>query len=142
MNEDKQAIFSALGGVLLEIGDTACRIRLYSSYAPLDYPYAITPEEARDDLLILSDALHVFGDLGASFQKGEKDSIRNSCDQTLSYLQMFIPDNDGNYPAAKSFSKIKDFDAAMKRCLHRQLFRPERLANSIQQLKGALGAHA
>lgn len=126
---------TAFGNVLMTIGNTAVRIRLYSSYSPPDHPYALTQHEIRDDLLVLSDALHVLGDLGLVFQQKDLPSIALACDRTISYMEMFISDDAGKYPAAGRFSKIKDFDAVMKRCRHGQWFVPEALADSLRQLK-------
>ena len=136
---NQRAQMKAIGGLLIAVANTATRIRLSSSYAPPNWPWNISPEEHRDDLLILSDALHILDDLGFALANPTHEAIdiEDACDRAISYLRGFIPDADGVYPAGSKFGIIKDFHASMNRCLHNGYFNPARFIDSLASLKAA-----
>ena len=87
-NLDNRLAFStAMGLFFLDVSRMAQHIRLHSTYAP----EKLAPQDARDDLFLLSDVLHSLDDLGLRLSQEGPQDVLKACDRAIAQMEALLP---------------------------------------------------
>ncbi len=130
-NLDNRLAFStAMGLFFLDVSRMAQHIRLHSTYAP----EKLAPQDARDDLFLLSDVLHSLDDLGLRLSQEGPQDVLKACDRAIAQMEALLPAalalgrNYKNLPHDRLL-------ASMHRCRREGSFSPERWIANFKLLR-------